>query len=282
MEPLATVKSFVKLLIPPIFLKLLRLKRKMGVGGKNAILFRQTSLHWNDVLRQISGYAVDDILTRCRDALLKVKNGEFPYERDSVLFTEKELFFPLLSALFFISLKKNKELNLIDFGGSLGSTYYQNKDELKEVGISLYWKIIEQENFVKCGKEYFENSELKFYYSIDEATLDKKSDICMFGSVLPYVEKPYELLSQMHQKKIEYIIIDRTMFANNVEEDVLTIQTIPENIGKAAYPAWFLSLNKFLSYIKNSYRIIFQWNSPYQMTLEGYKTIDKGFLLERL
>jgi hypothetical protein len=72
------------------------------------------------------------------------------------------------------------------------------------------------------------------------------------------------------------------MFLDTAKEDVLTIETVPNDIGKAAYPAWFLSLSKFLLYIKNRYRIIFQWKSAYQMTLRGYKTTDKGFLLERL
>jgi putative methyltransferase (TIGR04325 family) len=262
---LAALKSLVQLFIPPIVLKLFFRKNKVT---KNTILFQKTSLQWNDALNQTSGYASDDILIRCRDALLKVKNGEFPYERDSVLFKERELFFPLLSALFYVSLKKEKILNLIDFGGSLGSTYYQNKDELKEAGIGINWKIVEQDNFVKCGKDNFENQELKFYYTVDEAFLDKGGDICMFGSVLPYVENPYSLLEQIYQKKIEYIIIDRTMFLDIDNEDILTIQTVSENVGKAAYPTWFLSLSKFLSFIKIRYRIIFQWNALYQMTLE--------------
>jgi putative methyltransferase (TIGR04325 family) len=179
--------------------------------------------------------------------------------------------------------KKDKKLNLIDFGGSLGSTYYQNRNELNDAGISISWRIVEQENFVKCGKDYFENTELKFYYTIDEALFsEERVDICMFGSVLPYLENPYSILDQVYQKKIEYIIIDRTMFLNFADEDVLAIETVPKNIGKATYPAWFLSLRKFLFYIKNKYRIVFQWDAAFQMVLPGYKTTDKGFLLRSL
>jgi putative methyltransferase (TIGR04325 family) len=258
-------------------------KKTGGKRQKNKIQFCKTSLQWNDILKQTPGYASEDILFRCRDALLKVKNGEFPYERDAVLFTEKTLFFPLLSALFYISLKKEKKLNLIDFGGSLGSTYYQNKNELNDTGIGINWKVVEQENFVKCGKDNFENTELRFYYTIDEALLwGGGADVCIFGSVLPYLENPYSILDQVYQKKIEYIIIDRTMFLNSADEDVLTIETVLEDIAKTVYPAWFLSLNKFLFYIKDKYKIVFQWNAAFQMSLPGYETIDKGFLLRRL
>jgi putative methyltransferase (TIGR04325 family) len=276
------IKWFFKFFIPPIFFEIV----KKSMKNNNTIQFQKTSLQWREALKQTSGYASNDILVRCRDALLKVKNGEFPYERDSVLFTEKELFFPLLSALFFVSIKNEKKLNIIDFGGSLGSTYYQNKDELKAVGISINWYIVEQENFVKCGKVNFENQELKFYFTIDDA-FDVFNDrgaglVCLLGSVLPYVEYPYSLIDQIYRKKIEYIIIDRTMFVDIVDEDILTIQIVPECIVKAAYPAWFLSLKKFLSFIKNRYRIVFQWDAHYRMTLQGYTTMDKGYLLERL
>jgi putative methyltransferase (TIGR04325 family) len=183
--------------------------------------------------------------------------------------------------LLYVSIQKNKELNLIDFGGSLGSTYYQNRNELNDARIRINWKIVEQENFVQCGKNHFQNTELKFYYTIDEALLADKVDVCMFGSVLPYLENPYFMLNQVYQKKIKYIIIDRTMFLNSADEDILTIETVLESIGKGSYPAWFLSLNKFLLYMKDKYRIIFQWKAPYQMTLRGHETIDKGFLLVR-
>jgi hypothetical protein len=101
MEALDTLKMIIKLFIPPIILKLVSTKNK-----KDVILFQKTSLTWNNALRHTSGYTVDSILIRCRDALLKVKNGEFPYERDSVLFATKEIFFPLLSALLYVSIQK--------------------------------------------------------------------------------------------------------------------------------------------------------------------------------
>jgi len=48
------------------------------------------------------------------------------------LFTKKEIFFPLLSSLLYVSLKNNYTLNIIGFGDSLGSTYFQNIDILKQ------------------------------------------------------------------------------------------------------------------------------------------------------
>ena len=276
MGTLDNIKFILKLFIPPVVFKLINCFK-----GKN-IQFQKTLLSWDDAFEKTSkGYSAENILIRCRDSLLKVKNGEYPYERDSVLFTEKEIFYPLLASLFYISLENNGCLNIIDFGGSLGSTYFQNKDILKQVGIKINWNIIEQESFVKCGKEYFANDELNFSYNIGEVINEKsKVDVCLFSSVLPYLKEPYAILDMIKCHNIKYIIIDRTFFLENELKDILTIQKVPPEIYAASYPAWFLSLDKFISYINKYYDTVLKWQSLDQHQLENYKTIGLGFLLK--
>ena len=247
---------------------------------RKAYNFKETNLSWDDAfLKTSKGYSAENILVKCKDSLLKVKNGEYPYERDSVLFTEKEIFYPLLSSLLYISLENNNHLNIIDFGGSLGSTYFQNKDILKQVGIKINWNIIEQESFVKCGKEYFADNDLHFFNNIEELTNKEDISVCLFSSVLPYLKEPYTILDTIRQHKIKYVIIDRTYFLENENEDVLTIQKVPSEIYNASYPAWFLSLSKFLSFI-SMHNIVFKWEALDQHKLENRKTIGLGFLLK--
>jgi putative methyltransferase (TIGR04325 family) len=273
---LDNIKSTIKLLIPPVFLKLLNCFRN------KSIYFQKTFFSWDDAFEKTSkGYSAEHILIKCRDSLLKVKNGEYPYERDSVLFTEKEIFYPLLSSLLYVSLKNNNYLNIIDFGGSLGSTYFQNKDILKQVGIKINWNIIEQQSFVKCGKEYFADNELHFYNNIDELTNKEAISVCLFGSVLPYLKEPYTVFETIKRSNIKYIIIDRTYFLENEIEDILSIQKVPPEIYDASYPAWFLSLSKFFSFIKNFYNINFKWDNSDAISLSGYKTSIRGFFLEK-
>jgi putative methyltransferase (TIGR04325 family) len=274
------IKTILKLFIPPVILKLFNFKKKNI--QKKSYDFHETNLSWDDAHKETSkGYSAENILIKCRDSLLKVKNGEYPYERDSVLFAEKELFYPLLSSLLYISLQNNNRLNMIDFGGSLGSTYFQNRDILRQVGININWNIIEQESFVKCGKEYFTNDELHFYYNLDEAINEKiKVDVCLFSSVLPYLKEPYAILDTTRCNEIKYIIIDRTYFLENELEDILTIQKVPPEIYDASYPAWFLSLDKFISYINKYHDIVFKWQALDQHKLANHKTIGLGFLLK--
>jgi putative methyltransferase (TIGR04325 family) len=70
-----------------------------------------------------TGYDSEIILEKTRDALLKVKNGEAAYERDSVLFDEIQYAWPLLTSLMWVAAQAKGILNVLDFGGSLGTTY---------------------------------------------------------------------------------------------------------------------------------------------------------------
>jgi len=279
-KKISDFKTILKLFIPPVILKLFSFKKNNI--PKKSYNFHETNLSWDNAHKEtLNGYSAENILTKCRDSLLKVKNGKCPYERDSVLFTEKELFYPLLASLLYTSIKNGNRLNIIDFGGSLGSTYFQNRDILKQVGININWNIIEQESFVKCGKEYFADNELHFFNNINELTDKEKMSVCLFGSVLPYLKEPYSMLETIKRSNIKYVIIDRTFFLEDEFEDVLSIQKVPPEIYDASYPAWFLSLSKFLSFVNNSYNINFKWNNSDIISLAGYKTSIRGFFLEK-
>ena len=267
------IKDALKLFVPPIIGKVIGFHRK-------SFEFKETSLGWREIVKETKGYEADNILNKCKNALLKVKNGEYPYERDSVLFDTLQIFYPLLSALFYVALQYNSELNLIDFGGSLGSTYYQNRDLLKKGKIKFSWNVVEQEHFVKCGKEYFETDELKFMHDLIETTKSRKISVCLLSGVLQYLESPYAILEKIFNSDIEYIIIDRTTFTNN-NKDVLTIQTVHKEIYEAKYPAWFFSFDMFQKYIEKKYEIIYSWEGFDSVDLKGYKVFSLGYLLKK-
>lgn len=208
---------------------------------------------WEKALKKSSGYDAENILEKVKEASLKVKNGIVPYERDSVVFNEIKYSFPLLSGLMWIAAQNGGNLNILDFGGSLGSSYYQNKrflDSLKQVK----WCIIEQENFVKAGLENFADERLHFYYTIDECLNLNDINVILLSSVLQYIEDPYELLETIKTKNFKYIIFDRTPFIAQV--DRLTIQKVHPAIYKAKYPCWFFNESKFINFMSEDYELV--------------------------
>lgn len=209
---------------------------------------------WEEAASESAGYESDIILKKVKNALLKVKNGEAIYERDSVLFNHIEYSWPLLAGLMWIASKGKNMLNIIDFGGSLGSTYYQNRNFLKELD-ELRWNIVEQRKFVEYGKKYFEDNQLKFYSDIEECIRENNSNAILFSGVIQYLEKPYRFIEKILNFNFEYIIIDRTGVLN-IGEDRLTVQKVSPRIYNASYPCWFFNEKKFLGRFMKNYTLI--------------------------
>jgi putative methyltransferase (TIGR04325 family) len=163
-----------------------------------------------------------------------------------------------------------------DFGGSLGSTYYQNKKFLDKLD-DVSWGVVEQKHFVDIGKEEFEDKRLKFFYDVDECSQQENPNILILSSVLQYIEKPYELLDDILKNNFEYILIDRTSFSKNNEK--IMIQVVPPFIYEANYPCWFFEELKFITYFEsNNYNIV---ESFIAADGESNEYIFKGFIIQR-
>jgi len=234
--------------------------------------------NWGDAKKLTTGFETDDVLLKVKESLLKVKSGTAVYERDSVLFDKIEYSWELLSALMWIAAQNRGTLNVIDFGGSLGSTYYQNKAFLDTIP-QVFWNIVEQPHFVETGKKEFENDSLKFYFSIEECVSQNMPEVqcILFGSVLPYMEKPYELLSDIFKKKFTYIIVARTFFTKN-KPDRITIQKVPKSYYDASYPCWIFNESKFIDFFHRAgYEVVYDFKEKYQINIPSD---HKGFLFK--
>jgi putative methyltransferase (TIGR04325 family) len=180
-------------------------------------------------------------LNKVHQSLYKVKIGIRIYERDSVLFDEIKYSWPLLAGLMMAAAKLSGKINVLDFGGSLGSTYFQNKKFLDRFD-NVKWNVVEQENFVKIGKKDFEDDRLKFFDKVNDCAKEHSPNILILSSVIQYIERPYELLeSLISETNIDYILVDRTPFTNNDER--IVIQTVPSSIYKASYPCHIFNLS---------------------------------------
>jgi len=245
---MAKIKEFLKKLIPPIILSLFGTSKTNKAKNEESVTWSGDYLFWGDAKSVCTGYDDSNILEHCKAALLKVKNGEAIYERDSVVFDKIQYSCWLLVGLQKAALENDGRLYVLDFGGSLGSSYYQNQAFLNSVK-DLRWCIIEQSKFVDCGKAYFENEQLRFYHTIEECMKNFKPNVLLLSSVLQYLEKPYQWIEKFVLLKIPYIIIDRTSFAD-VGSEMLTVQNVPEQIYGASYPCWFFNERKLLEKFK--------------------------------
>ncbi len=240
------LKQLLKNVLPPALVGLMRRQKRICWVGDYC--------SWEDAKRDSSGYDSRDILDKVKDALLKVKNGEAVYERDSVIFDEIQYSWPLLAGLMWIAAQSGGELNIIDFGGSLGSTYFQNRKFLRALP-KVQWNIVEQKHFVDVGKKYFADDKLKFFYDIESCIRQCSPNSILFSSVIQYLEDPYSLLEKVKAMNFEFILFDRTSFVLD-GGDRLTVQKVPSEIYAASYPCWFFDKEKFYRFFKDKYSVI--------------------------
>ena len=177
-------------------------------------------------------------------------------ERDSVNFDKIQYSWPLLSFLMWVSRNEpNNKLNLVDFGGSLGTSYYQNRKFIENIPVE--WKIVEQENFVEYGKKYFQDDRLSFFTSIKDALTKSESTVILLCGVLQYLKEPYSIIQQIVNCNFKYIFIDRTTFHNDDNEDRIVFQKAPSQVYKASYPCWLFNEKKLLNFFfNNGYELI--------------------------
>ncbi len=276
-------KTKLKLFIPPIIFKIKNklIKKQLDVKEENKYGWFGNYATWDEAKKDCTGYDSDIILQKVKTSLLKVKNGQAVYERDSVIFDKKEYSENLLTGLLQAASENDYKLNVLDFGGSLGSTYYQNKEFLKHLK-QFSWNIVEQQNFVKEGKTYFEDDSLKFYYNIDDVIKDKTCNIILISNTLQYIEKPYLLIKKILKYNFKYIIFDTTAFLEN-NNDIITVQKVPPEIYNANYPAWFFNESKFLSFLKEEYNLINDFESFHTkpIMLNNKKAYWKGFIFKK-
>lgn len=234
---------------------------------------------WQAASEECSGYDSNLILEKCKQALLQVRDGKAVAERDSVLLDEKVYSWPVLTAFFKASAELG-DLHVLDFGGSLGSSYYQNIGMIQDVLKS--WSIVEQNNFVVCGKENFQNDRLKFFETTDAVLKSIKPNMLLLSSVLPYIENPRSLIESFLSYNFPYIVVDRTYFLLE-GADRITKQVVPPWIYDASYPAWFFNQEKFIQLFLGKYELVADFDSylnAAQYLESGEKAYERGMIFK--
>ena len=275
-------KRIQTLITPPIVSKIGEKYISPLVNGKPVPVFSGDYGSWDSARQYSSGYEAGNIVTKVREATLQVLNGEAAFERDSVLFYKMEHTWPLLAVLLRIGMENHGTLSVLDFGGALGSMYFQNRHFLSPLG-KLEWSVVEQANYVEEGRKYILHPDLKFYHSIEEARRERQPQVLLLANVTQYMQDPHAFLDEIVGHGFETIVFESTAFIES-NRDRLTVQNVPEHIYKASYPAWFLNEKKFLNHFKAMYSLHYEFYSTVNPPewIEGGKVYWKGFVFKKV
>jgi putative methyltransferase (TIGR04325 family) len=256
----------IKDLVPPALLKFIT-GRFYGWSGNYK--------NWESARQHSDGYDRDFIIDKVKSATRKVISGKAKFERDGVEFEETQYNYELLSALSFIKLNEAAPFHVIDFGGSLGSLYWQHRDFLLPQLVTS-WNVIEQDHYVTAGINEFRNEQLNFFYSVEDCLASVPAKLVVLSSVLQYLPDPWSLLDTIIRSKIKWLFIDRAAFIKG-DNDRLTIQKVHPAIYKATYPCWFLSENRFRKKMLDHYDLLFEFDALDNSNLSG--TSFRGMFL---
>ena len=256
-------------LIPPAAINLLL---RLGLAGNR---FKHGYSSWEEAAASCNGYDAKEISHQILESSRAVRDGFSAYERDGVLFNEIQHSWELLSALLGTP-RKGPLLRVLDWGGSLGSTYRQNRDLLHAAGLEIQWTVLEQKHLAEIGSSEFSNPELSF---ISDATelLAENFDVVLFASSICYLESPEEAIHEALRLEASRIVFDRTPHSKGTR-DLIGVQRVGKRIYRAGYPIRSFSDGSLGKIIGDGYSLVCEWKSIFQ---PDPQTIAKGLVFQR-
>jgi putative methyltransferase (TIGR04325 family) len=243
----AKTKALARDLCPPLL-------RRWRRRSREDLFWSGDFPSWEAAAGHCPGYGQAGILERVERSARRVQAGEGAYERDSVVFAEADFSWPLLSVLLHVAARNRGRLHVLDFGGSLGSTYQQHRAWLQDLP-EVRWNVVEQEHFVRSGREHFADGHLGFHFSIAAAMASARPDVALFSSVLAYLPHPEPVLAEVAAAGVPYLLIDRTGFTRDDRERI-TIQRVPPSIYAGAYPCRFFSRTALTRLLSRNYDLV--------------------------
>ena len=126
---------------------------------------------WQDAVAHSDGWDSSAILEKTLDLSLKMRDGLIVFQQDAIEYDRIIYSETILAFLAMASGMNGGKLDIVDFGGSLGTNFAQNRKILRpfiEKG-KCAWNIVERQLTVDLGRKHFEDANLRFFGALDEA-----------------------------------------------------------------------------------------------------------------
>ncbi len=261
------IRNILKYIIPKKFYK------KIVLIFKPDISFNGLFDKWSDALNSSKSYQDEKIFNKVINAYKELNSGKGAYEKDGKLFFKQEFSIPLIS-IFNDVASYSREIKVLDFGGSLGTLFFQHSEYFKNKKLEVNWSIVEQKHYVDYGKQNNNHSNLDFFYDVKEASRANKPNIIVVASALQYIENYPKTISEIIDLGADFIFLDKTPMYDG-DNDFISVQNIPKHVygKKTSYPMHIFSENKLIKFFKKNY---FVFETGYS-TRKIYKIYENSF-----
>jgi putative methyltransferase (TIGR04325 family) len=95
---------------------------------------------WSYAANLTTGYDKENILEKVKNIHRKMKVADLPESR-GIIFSPKQYAWEVCTALLWIAVRNKGLVRVLDFGGSLGTLYYQHK--LFFDALNVQWNVVE-------------------------------------------------------------------------------------------------------------------------------------------
>jgi len=275
-----TFKTLAKQWCPPIVARGLRslLAPSSITRVEERAQLEGTYSSWAEAAAHATGYDSSLIFEKTRDATLKVRDGRAAFERDSVIMDRPDYPLFLIAGLLHVAAATGR-LSILDFGGALGSSYFQCRKYLSVIR-DLRWSVVEQARYVDYGKSHLQSSALRFHSTINECVAAETPNVAILSGVLQYVQNPYAVIDEILERNLQYVVVDRQPLIHRSAEH-LSVVTIPSYIYKASYPFWILSHSRFSAAWARGYEVLSEAEEKTPLASEFGELSRRQFLFVR-
>lgn len=208
---------------------------------------------WQEAAAASTGYDTRVILDTVLAAARTVRDGGAAFERDGVAFAEPAHVWPVAACLLREAARRGGELRVLDFGGALGSLYFQHRN-LWRGAVAIKWAVVEQGMFVEAGTREFATAELSFHPDIAGAVRACAPTVALLSGVVGWVEDPHALLDEIVRQDFAAVVLDRCALIPGTR-DRLTVQHVPAHVYPATYPAWLMSRAGLVRHFADRYEL---------------------------
>jgi putative methyltransferase (TIGR04325 family) len=220
--------TVLNLLTPPVVWRLARRLRKYArLEGPFA--------SWAEAAERATGWHNPILTELALAAALKVKDGTAAFERDSRPHN-RIIYSPTILTALLLAAARHRRLNVVDFGGALGSNYYQHLKLIRALpDLPVSWNVVERPALAKLGVEQFQNSELRFHDDLAALRLDQA--VLMFTGSLQYVAGAFGLLENA-VRDFDIIALDRLYVSPAADHAPYVQHLDPRRFGAVTLPMW--------------------------------------------
>jgi putative methyltransferase (TIGR04325 family) len=266
-----------KLFIPPIVLIGARRVRAL-FQGQQLSAFEGPYSSWQGAMAASDdGWDSIDVLEKTLDLSLKMRDGLIEFQQDLIEYNRIIYSETILAFLAMASGMHGNSIEIVDFGGSLGTNFTQNKKILRHLidDGKCKWNVVERPPTVKIGRNYFEDKSLQFFVSLDElmARNGYVPTSFLFSGSTQCIEQPFVLLDEIIDRGANLIAFDRLFVSPNAQHEIF----IQHHMG-TTYPTWCFSRNLFVETIESKgLSFVEEFSRPPTAQLDYHRGPDRPF-----